>query len=126
MMKMPDLIAEAEEARKGLYGDLSGVRSNSDPEPSEPRMSPVTMYVRNLSRQMGKTFYTANEVAIFLGVSVQAIRKYGKNQVCGKDVAPSFRAHQGKMTVYLYTEDDVDALRQYLGNRNGVVKLSDE
>lgn len=116
-----DLVAEAAKARQEVYGDLAGVSRTADS--TETRISPVTMYVRKLSKQMGETFYTAKEVAEMVGVSVQAIRKYGKNEVCGKGVAPSRMAKQGKMTVYLYTEEDVEAIRHYLGGRSTVTRI---
>lgn len=84
-------------------------------EPIDRSISPVTHYVRSLP---GGPYFTANEVAEQVGCSVQAIRKYAKNEVTQ---APSFEAPFGKLTIHLYTEEDVQALKKYISDRQQVV-----
>jgi len=81
------------------------------------RLSPVTKWVRELERDHNRKFYLASEAAKVLGVSVQAIRKYAKKQVCGEGVAPSLKVPFGDIEINLYTDEDVEALRQYLNGR---------
>jgi len=89
-------------------------------------LSPVTRWVRKLEQETGSRYYLAHEVADELNCSVQAIRKYAANKVCGKGVAPSERANFGKIIVNLYTPDDIEALRAFLANRTQVWKTSEE
>jgi hypothetical protein len=89
------------------------------PAPKKPpvdrSISPVTHYVRSLP---GGPYFTAQEVADQVGCSVQAIRKYAKNEVTQ---APSFEAPFGKLTIHLYTKEDVQALKDYINARKQVV-----
>lgn len=126
---MSDIAAAAQSAMIDLHKELKGVKptfQEPDKTPPDPvvqrgttanrtdRMSPVTTYVRSLP---GGPYFTALEVAQQLGCSVQAIRKYAKNKVTQ---APSYEAPFGKLVIYLYTKEDVEALRAYISGRRQV------
>lgn len=90
---------------------------SSTAESGAAKLSPVTNWVRELEKDYETKFYLANEVAKSLGVSVQAIRKYAKKQVCGVGVAPSLKVPFGDIEINLYTEGDIEALQKYLDTR---------
>lgn len=124
---MTDIVAAAQSAMLDLHKELKGVKPTFKAPVEEPvesksvlrrkersGVSPVTAYVRSLP---GGPYFTALEVAQQLGCSVQAIRKYAKNKVTQ---APSYEAPFGKLVIYLYTKEDVQALKDYIGNRRQV------
>lgn len=84
------------------------------PKVETPRESPVMKYVRNLE---GGPYLTAIEVAKEVGVSVQAIRKYAKSSDLK---APSKYAPFGNLKIYLYTQEDVQEIKDYLSGRQQV------
>lgn len=88
--------------------------------------SPVTKWVRQLERDHSTKFYIASEVADHLGISVQAVRKYAKKNVCGKGVAPSLRVPFGEIVINLYTDDDLKALESYLDERKVLYRIGDD
>lgn len=67
-------------------------------------VSPAARLVTNLD---GK-YYMLSEVAEILDKSTQTIRRSMK-----KVNAPSRQVRQGGMVVYLYSEDDIQELRDY-------------
>jgi hypothetical protein len=68
--------------------------------------APAMAYVRSL----GMDAKVASEVAAELGVSTNLIRKWGKDP----DIpAPSYEVPYGKNKIYLYTPEDVEALRAH-------------
>lgn len=108
------------------------MRSTAENGHATGNISPVLVFVRNLARLEGKTFYVASEVADQLDISVQAVRKYAKNRVCGEGKAPSYKARFGRkvaengedagIEINLYTPEDVEALRAFLTSRQVVYK----
>lgn len=92
------------------------------------RMSPVALWVRGLEKKMGQTFFMASEVAEKLGISVQAVRKYAKQQVCGEGKAPSFKARFGPkgIIVNLYTPEDIASLQEFLDGQMVVYRTGKE
>jgi len=88
----------------------------------------VALWVRGLEQKMGQKFYMASEVADKLGISVQAVRKYAKQQVCGEGKVPSFKGRFGPkgIIVNLYTPEDLDALQGFLDGQMVVYKTGGE
>jgi len=123
-----DLPAAAHRAGLRVLVELKGVqKSTAD---SGPVVSPVLKWVDDLSRLEGRQFFVASRVASELGISVQAVRKYTKNKVLGDGKLPSYRAQfskkmdedEGGIIVGLYTQEDIDGLRQFLSTRQVVYK----
>jgi len=110
---------------------LKGLRSTAEQAIGQ-NVSPVLKWVAELSRLEGKDFYVASQVATELGISVQAVRKYAKNRVCGEGKVPSYRARFSKKTgpngeddgiqINLYTKEDIETLREFLNGRQVVYK----
>lgn len=70
------------------------------------RTPPVIAYVRNLG-----DYFTSSEVAEQLDVSPGWVRKAARERWTQ---APSWVAPYGRNHVYLFTSEDVEALRSYL------------
>lgn len=121
-----DLPAAAHQAQRLLLRELKGDVVRSTAEDGMAKQSPVTKWVRKLEKDYGERYYLASEVAAELGVSVQAIRKYAKKQVCGPGVAPSRAVPFGDIEINLYTVDDLKALQAYLDTRNVIYKISEK
>lgn len=112
-----------------MLGELKGLRAVTENESESRNVSPVLKFVQELSMLEGKQFYVASQVASTLGISVQAVRKYTKNKVCGEGKFPSFKVkfskkldEEGGIDINLYTEEDIQALREFLGKRQVVYK----
>lgn len=91
-------------ASKGEGADSPPTRPNFG-----PRKSPVKLYARALG-----DYYLTREVAEMLGVGVQTVRKLANR----KDVrAPSYIAPFGKISMRLFTDADVEELREVLNDR---------
>jgi hypothetical protein len=130
-MSWVDTEPGEEEVRRALddaYGELKGVRLNTtkryrrkkldhERKGKKGRTSPVVDYVRSLG-----PYLTTHEVAEKIGMSTQWVRKAAEKRWTQ---APSYVAPFGSTHVYLYTEDDVKALRDYLKNERKVIKRSD-
>lgn len=110
------------------YRDLKGVKDNQT-EPrrrakldhkrkgKKGRTSPVIEYVRALG-----DYKVASEVAEELGVSPAFVRKLAKIRATQ---APSKVAPFGDTHVFLYTEEDVEALRKYIDSKRVVYDYDD-
>ena len=121
-----DLPAAAHQAKRLLLRELKGNVVRSVADGGIAKQSPVTKLVRELEKDDRTKYYLASEVAAELGVSVQAIRKYAKKQVCGPNIAPSRVVPFGDIEINLYTEDDLKALQMYLAKRKVVAKKGGE
>lgn len=104
-------------------------------ETKTPSSSPVLVYVRELSQLEGRQFYVASQVATQLGISVQAVRKYTKNKVCGNGVVPTYKVKFSRnkdadndkgIIINLYTDEDITLLRQFLDSRKVVYRADEE
>jgi hypothetical protein len=71
-------------------------------------LDPATKFVRSLDG----TYYMVREAAEILGVSHRVLRKM--NDDPESEMKPSFAAYLGKIKIYLYTEDDITKIRDYL------------
>jgi len=111
-----------------LYGEIKGVRENTTPKKRSKKMdherkgapgreSPVISYVRSLG-----DYKVSSEVAEELGVSIELVRKMARNRVTQ---APSYVAPFGETHVNLYTDEDIQALRDHLDSTKKVY-LRDE
>lgn len=69
--------------------------------------------VRSIIAQVDGDYYTTSEVAKELGVSVGTIRRWYRATELGLK-APSKKITRGKLTIYLYTEDDLEELRLFM------------
>lgn len=105
---------------------MKGNVVRSTAEDGAARQSPVTKWVRKLEKDYNERYYLANEVATRLGVSVQAVRKYAKKQVCGPGVAPSRAVPFGDIEINLYTEADIEALQKYLDTRKVIYRIGEK
>jgi transposase len=83
-------------------------------------MDPATRAVRSIPGG----YFLLREAAEMLGVSTQKIRKLIKTPELG--LTPKMQTHQGKSTIYLYTQDDVDRIRQYLVEQSTPVPFTGE
>jgi transcriptional regulator with XRE-family HTH domain len=109
---------------------LSTVRAKpkSEPEPEpesvsppvqhDGRESPAHRFVRLLREKDGVDYRTTAEVARMLGVSSAWIRKIQRQGLLPP--VPSKVTQLGKITIYLYTPEDVEIIRQYLVDRQSV------
>lgn len=111
-----------------LYRDVKGVKDNEtkrrrrkkldhERKGKKGRTSPVIDYVRSLG-----DYKVVSEVAKELGVSDALIRKLTKNRVTQ---APSKVAPFGETHVHLFTDEDVEALRDYLDEKHRVYDYDD-
>jgi excisionase family DNA binding protein len=81
----------------------------------DKKLSPAERHVRSL----GGDFLMVSEVADVLNVSVSTVRKLITNEDLD---APSFFVKFGEKTqIYLYTQKDVEELRDYLDNYRRVL-----
>lgn len=74
--------------------------------------SPVIRFLHMLPPGLYKT---SQEVADELNVSSSLIRKIARSGVL--DDVPSTKVVSGNFKAYLYTKEDVEALKEYLSNR---------
>lgn len=80
------------------------------------RVSPITAYVRNLPQ----TYYLLNEVALMLGVHDRTLRVLNGDPETFRTLGPTSVVRFGKVTVYLYTPEDVEKLKKHFANRRKV------
>lgn len=81
-------------------------------------MDPATKFVRSLDG----TYYMLREAAEMLGISGHTLRKFNENEEA--DLKASFVAYFGKVKIFLYTEDDIEKIREYLDARRQVYPTS--
>lgn len=79
--------------------------------------NPVHRFVAQLREKDQINYLTTAEVAATLGVSTNWVRKIQRQQMFG---VPSLATKLGRITVYLYTPEDVDKVRRYLADRQVV------
>lgn len=127
MTREPNLDPDPDAVRRvanEIYGEQRGVRPNRKPKKRrrkvtqrrhgpKGRTSPVIEYVRSL----GDDYKTTQEVADELGLAPNTVRKFAKDADLK---GPSYVAPFGRTVVRLYTEADVQELRNYLGQRRKV------
>lgn len=82
------------------------------------RESPAHRFVRQLRERDGIDYRTTAEVAKALGVSSPWIRKIQRQGLLPP--VPSKVTQLGKITIYLYTPEDVEIIRKYLVERQSV------
>jgi len=119
---------ETQAAFDELFAELKGVEPNTTKRRKKGRMdherkgkqgrrSPVVDYVRSLG-----PYFIVSEVAEELGVSAGYVRKLSDDRVTQ---APSYVAPFGRTHIRLFTEEDVQALREYIDSAR-VVYTRDE
>lgn len=75
--------------------------------PGHPsRLSPADRLVSELDGE----FYKLSEVAEIVGVSQMTLRRLLHND---KIDAPSYQIKRGKMTIYVYTPEDIQEIKRY-------------
>lgn len=79
------------------------------------KIDPMTTFVRGLD---GGPYYMVREASEMLGVNHRVLRKL--NDDPDSDLKPSFLAYLGKVKVYLYTQDDIEKIREGLEERRRV------
>lgn len=84
------------------------------------RMTPAEAYVRSL----GEGHYLLSEVADKVGVAPQTLRRLIKDP-SRKIHAPSYVGHQGKMEIYVFTDDDVKEIAAHYKARYEGFELRD-
>lgn len=122
-MNDEDLRSEAKGVLDAIYREMMGCEFNTtegedekvkeSPNPPIQRVSPVLRYVRSL----GEDLMTVGEVAEELDVSESYIRKISDKRYTQ---APSYLARFGKYKLRVYTQDDVEALRDYIEGNQGL------
>lgn len=80
------------------------------------RVDPATRFVRSLPGD----FFLLREAAEAIGVSQFVLRKFIADGT--KGCTPSKYAMFGKVKVYLYTREDIEAIRTHLASRHRVFK----
>lgn len=107
-----------------LYGEMQGVRINTTKKQRRKKLdherkgptdrSPVIDYIRSLG-----DYRSTGEVAEILGRSSAWVRKAAAKRWTQ---APSYVASFGNTHVFLYTEEDIQALRDYIKQNQAVYK----
>src|SRR6266571_4438645 len=87
--------------------------------PTVPRLDPSTKFVRSLDGE----YYLLREVAQMLGVNHRVLRKLNDET---DDLGPSFFTMFGRVKIYLYTKDDINALGEYLNARRTIYPISED
>lgn len=111
-----------------LFAELKGVKENATKRKgrkkldhkrkgAKNRSSPVTDYIRSLG-----DYKSTGEVAEILGKSEGWVRKAAAKRWTQ---APSFVAPFGDTHVNLYTDEDVEALREYIEANHKIYKRED-
>ena len=79
------------------------------------RIAPSVRFVRSLEG----TYYLLREAAEMLEVSPRTLRNFidKDNDLLG----PSFFTYLGKIKIYLYTEDDIKRLREYITEQKNLI-----
>lgn len=78
------------------------------------RVDPATRFVRSLPGD----YFLLREAAEATGVSQFTLRKMIADDIPG--CTPSKYAMFGKIKIYLYTRQDIENIRKYLGNRHQI------
>ena len=78
------------------------------------RIDPATHFVRSLPGG----YFMLREAAEATGVSQFTLRKMIADDI--PNCTPSKYAMFGKIKIYLYTRDDIENIRKYLGNRHQI------
>lgn len=76
------------------------------------RVTPAEAYVRSL----GEGHYLLSEVADKVGVAPQTLRRLIKDPE-KKVKAPTYIGHQGKMPIYVFTDEDVTEIAAHYSAR---------
>ena len=82
----------------------------------QPRKAPATRMIEALPPGL----LTARQVAERFEVNIETIRRLARAKDSdGKDrfTAPSKAAKSGELIIWVYTQDDVDELAEYFGER---------
>jgi hypothetical protein len=82
-------------------------------------LDPATRFVRSLDGE----YYMLREAAAKLGVSDRTLRNLLQGKVGGDPNAfgPSYKVNFGKITIYLYTKEDIEKIRKHLEERRQVL-----
>lgn len=81
------------------------------------KLDPATTFVRSLPG----TYYMVREAAAILGVSHRTLRKLNESTDPEHSaLKPSFIGKLGQVRIYLYTEDDLNTIREYMSTRRRV------
>lgn len=81
-----------------------------------PRKSPATRMIESVPPGL----LTAKEVAAHFEVSIETIRRLGRDKLSDgspRFTAPSKAAKQGDLVVWLYTPQDMAELAEYFGRK---------
>lgn len=90
------------------------VKALKKPAPKE-NLDPTTRFVRSLDGD----YFMLREAAEMLGVHHRTLRTLIKD-LSDQELGPSFVAYMGKVKIYLYTREDIEAIRQHMENRRTV------
>ncbi len=84
------------------------------------KMDPATTFVRSLDGN----YYMVREAAELLGINHRTLRNW--NEGSNEKLKPSFVSWLGKVKIYLYTDDDIDKIREYLDDRRKIYPNDDK
>lgn len=91
------------------------------PPNSDQSLDPTTRFVRSLDGD----YFMLREAAEMLGVHHRTLRTLIRD-FGDQELGPSFVAYMGKVRIYLYTREDIEAIREHLENRRTVYPTSGE
>lgn len=76
------------------------------------RPTPARRYIDSLDGE----YYLLSEAAAMVGISQQTLRRLIRR--ADKTVrAPSYKGHQGKMEIYIFSAEDIEELKEYYSTK---------
>lgn len=97
------------------------VRKVAKRSPKSEAMDPTTRFVRSLDGD----YFMLREAAEMLGVHHRTLRTL-IHEYPDQELGPSYVAYMGKVKIYLYTREDIEAIRQHMADRRTVYLASGE
>lgn len=88
---------------------------------SAEALDPTTRFVRSLDGD----YFMLREAAEMLGVHHRTLRNLIRDYP-EQELGPSYVAYMGKVKIYLYTREDIEAIRQHMADRKTVYLASGE
>jgi predicted phage gp36 major capsid-like protein len=82
----------------------------------KPKVSPASRMIEALPADL----FSARQVADHFGVNIETIRRLARAKDSDgnpKFTAPSKAAKNGDLVVWVYTQDDIDELAEYFGEK---------
>lgn len=83
----------------------------------ETRVSPAQRIIDSLDGE----YKTMRETSEIVGVHIETLRRLCRT---GKISAPSMAAKSGKLVVYLFTDEDVEEVKNYFNHKGMLIESS--